>query len=389
MINKLRFKFIAIAMLAVILVLGSIITIINVVNFVTISNHADERLFAIIDSADNGRPPDFFGERLDWFAVRVANGGNVYVINNYMRDVDDKDAVSYASILYEDDRRNGFLNNMRFASRENTSSTIYAFLDISRELDTFYSFMFACIGIASGGVLLVFLILFFASGVIFKPVNESYIKQKRFITNVSHDIKTPITIIGADTEVLEIEQGENEWTKDIKSQVTRISELTEKLVMLSRLEEGERLVTTEFSLSDAITEQSKSFVGLAETQGKRLTVEIESGVSYVGDEKQIRSLISLLLDNAIKYSSHGGEIRLTMSSGKTKEIILTNPVDQIQQGNLSYLFDRFYRADSSRNSEGGGHGIGLSVAKAIVTAHKGKITAQSQDGKSIKFTINL
>ncbi|MBR6788547.1 MAG: GHKL domain-containing protein, partial [Clostridia bacterium] len=97
----------------------------------------------------------------------------------------------------------------------------------------------------------------------------------------------------------------------------------------------------------------------------------------------------LLLDNAIKYSSHGGEIRLTMSSGKTKEIILTNPVDQIQQGNLSYLFDRFYRADSSRNSEGGGHGIGLSVAKAIVTAHKGKITAQSQDGKSIKFTINL
>ena len=233
------------------------------------------------------------------------------------------------------------------------------------------------------------MILFFASGVIFKPVNESYIKQKRFITNVSHDIKTPITIIGADTEVLEIEQGENEWTKDIKSQVTRISELTEKLVMLSRLEEGERLVTTEFSLSDAITEQSKSFVGLAETQGKRLTVEIESGVSYVGDEKQIRSLISLLLDNAIKYSSHGGEIRLTMSSGKTKEIILTNPVDQIQQGNLSYLFDRFYRADSSRNSESGGHGIGLSVAKAIVTAHKGKITAQSQDGKSIKFTINL
>lgn len=276
------------------------------------------------------------------------------------------------------------------------------------------------------GLAVVFVMIYFFSGKILKPVSESYEKQKRFITDASHEIKTPLTIIDANTEVIEMMEGENEWTISTRKQVARLTSLTEKLVFLSRMdEEATKLEMLEFSLSDAILDTAEPFKAIARTKGKKLTIDVTDGILYTGDEKTIRQLVSILLDNAMKYSGCSSvsfeksninkknlnktsqtqndcvtttgdtapEIELTMRpSGKTRIITVWNTVDEtanIKKGRQDMLFERFYRTDTSHNSKTGGFGIGLSAAYAIVKAHKGKITAESKDGRSIKFTIVL
>ena len=133
-----------------------------------------------------------------------------------------------------------------------------------------------------------------------------------------------------------------------------------------------------------------SFAPVAQYKGKKYTVQIEDGIAYEGDENALRQLVSLLVDNAMKYSDDGGDIRVSLrKAGRSPELKVENTTPGIQKGDQSVLFERFYRADASRNSATGGHGIGLSVAKAIVTAHKGRITAVSPDGIRIVFTANL
>ena len=230
------------------------------------------------------------------------------------------------------------------------------------------------------------------SKMVFKPVAESDRKQRQFITDAGHEIKTPLTIIDANTEVLEMEHGESQWTQSIRGQVKRLSALTANLIALSRLDEGGRqLQKLEFSLSDAVSETARSFQALAMTQEKSLDARITPNLTYRGDEAAIRQLTGILLDNALKYSDGPGQICLSLKprgrSGCT--LTVTNTVQGLEPGDLNCLFERFYRADRSRNSVTGGYGLGLSIARAIVSAHKGKIGAESPDGKSLTIHVNL
>ena len=240
-------------------------------------------------------------------------------------------------------------------------------------------------------MLLVFLLVFFISKIVVKPIADSYEKQKRFITDAGHEIKTPLAIIDANTEVLEMEQGESEWTASIKNQVNRLSSLTERLIFLSKMDEETIIFSMEeFSLSGLISDMAASFQAVAKAQEKVLQLEIEQGVFYYGNESSFRQLLSILIDNAMKYSNPYGNITLSLHQSERKvEFMISNTVDQVPQGNLDRLFERFYRLDSSRNSETGGYGLGLSAAKAIIIAHKGKITAWSANGKLISFLIVL
>ena len=189
----------------------------------------------------------------------------------------------------------------------------------------------------------------------------------------------------------EIENGETEWTRSIDKQIKRMNSLTEKLVMLSRMdEEGYSPNRAEFSLSQAVSDTAHSFDAVAEQMGKKYRVSVEENLRFTGDENAIKQLVSLLTDNAMKYSDEGGYINVSLKkSGKYYELRTENSVTGIEKGNRDILFERFYRSDASRNSATGGHGIGLSVAKAITEAHKGKISAFSPDGKSIIFTALL
>ena len=371
-----------------------------------------------------------------YFTVTINSKGKVENIDtSKIASVSSENAAGYAKKLWKSgkkgDGKSGFAENCKYLTVDEDGSTMYIFLSCQRELSTIKTYILASVGISVFGLVVVFVMIFFFSGRILKPVSESYEKQKRFITDASHEIKTPLTIIDANTEVIEMMEGENEWTSSTRKQIARLTSLTEKLVFLSRMdEEATKLEMLEFSLSDAILDTAEPFKAVAQTKGKKLTIDVTDGILYTGDEKTIRQLVSILLDNAIKYSGCSSvscengninkknlnktnlnettqtqnncvtttgdsapEIELTMRpSGKNRIITVWNTVDDtanIKKGRQDMLFERFYRTDASRNSKTGGFGIGLSAAYAIVKAHKGKITAESKDGRSIKFTIVL
>ena len=365
-----------------------------------------------------------------YFTVTINSKGEVENIDtSKIASVSSENAAEYAKKLWKSgkkgDGKSGFADNCKYLTVDEDGATMYIFLSCQRELSTIKTYILASVGISVFGLLVVFVMIYFFSGKILKPVSESYEKQKRFITDASHEIKTPLTIIDANTEVIEMMEGENEWTSSTRKQVARLTSLTEKLVFLSRMdEEATKLEMLEFSLSDAILDTAEPFKAVAQTKGKKLTIDVTDGILYTGDEKTIRQLVSILLDNAIKYSGCSSvryengnvnkdninktiqtqnncvttgdpapEIELTMRpSGKNRIITVWNTVDEtanIKKGRQDMLFERFYRTDASRNSKTGGFGIGLSAAYAIVKAHKGKITAESKDGRSIKFTIVL
>lgn len=371
-----------------------------------------------------------------YFTVTINSKGEVENIDtSKIASVSSENAAGYAKKLWKSgkkgDGKSGFAENCKYLTVDEDGSTMYIFLSCQRELSTIKTYILASVGISVFGLVVVFVMIFFFSGRILKPVSESYEKQKRFITDASHEIKTPLTIIDANTEVIEMMEGENEWTSSTRKQIARLTSLTEKLVFLSRMdEEATKLEMLEFSLSDAILDTAEPFKAVAQTKGKKLTIDVTDGILYTGDEKTIRQLVSILLDNAIKYSGCSSvscengninkknlnktnlnettqtqnncvtttgdsapEIELTMRpSGKNRIITVWNTVDDtanIKKGRQDMLFERFYRTDASRNSKTGGFGIGLSAAYAIVKAHKGKITAESKDGRSIKFTIVL
>jgi K+-sensing histidine kinase KdpD len=300
-------------------------------------------------------------------------------------------AASYATTLYQAGKKEGFLSNYKYRQIQTDGGYMYIFLDCEKELTTFHSFLYASILISVLGLIFILILVILFSKIAVAPVAEGYEKQKCFITDASHELKTPLAIIDANTEVIELEQGESKWTRSTRNQIKRLTSLTEKLVFLSRMEEEQsQLNKIDFSLSDTVREVTDSFEAVAEAKGKHLTVSIENELHFHGDASSIRQLVSLLLDNAVKYSSDGGAITVTLrSQGKTKELVVENTVTDIRPGRHEELFERFYRPDKSRSKETGGFGIGLSVAKAIVEAHKGKITANSPDGSTLAFTILL
>ena len=202
-----------------------------------------------------------------------------------------------------------------------------------------------------------------------------------------------MTVISACCDVLEIEREESgdEWIGSIREQVAKLTDMTNKLVFLSRADEGTPAVPhSDFSLSEVTEEAVRAFRPVAEAQGKELTAEIGADIPMNGDLPRIRELLSILLDNAMKYSDPSGRIAVTLApAGKGSVLTVSNTTAGVPKGDLSILFERFYRLDSSRNNETGGNGIGLSVAKAIVEQHGGTISAHSHDGVVILFRIRF
>ena len=235
-------------------------------------------------------------------------------------------------------------------------------------------------------------LLLVLSGRIIRPVVESYEKQRRFITDAGHELKTPLTIISADTDLAEMECGENQWLTDIRRQAQRLTGLTHDLIFLSRMEEEQKkMQMIEFPLSDVAEEMAQSFLAPAMSQGKTLSIRIQPMLSYTGDEKAIRQLLSILLDNALKYSPSGGQMTVSLEKqGRSLTLAVSNTTAQpMKREQLCRLFDWFYRTDESRNSQTGGYGLGLSIARGIVLAHRGRIRAESPDAGTLRIVVSL
>lgn len=426
MIRKLQRRFIAVAMASVILVLALLIGSINVLNYHSVISEADETLRMIADNggsfpserldfAPDGEdaffkaPPDEErGERPErrhggflwdkhersaelpfqtrFFTVTFDSTGTVTAVNtDSIAALNAEEAETLAVSIYAAGHEKGFTDGYRYLRSQTADGTLLIVLSCERELSAARSFLLVSVLISAAGTALVFLLILLLSRRFVRPVAESYHKQKRFITDAGHELKTPLTIINADADVLETElTGRSEWLDDIRTQTARLSALTNDLIYLSRMEEDVPVQMIPFPLSDVVAETAQSFESLARVQNKTFTVEVQPMLSISGDEKAIRKLVSVLLDNAQKYSPEGGAIRLTLRrEGKQVRLSVYNTATDIEKGSADRLFDRFYRTDASRNSGTGGFGLGLSVAKAVTEAHKGRIRAFSEDGASL------
>ena len=426
--RRLRRKFILVAMGAVTVVLTLIIAGINVVNYSHVCKMADARLGYILAGKDGidwenepktdpgqdvvagkvatgnravVRDGHFEGMTAEspfdtrYFTVTLVNGQVVDINTARIAAVGAKRASRIASELHSKGWTSGFSGSYRYIATVQGEETTYVFVDCSRELASFRSFLSASVAISCIGWLAVLAIVTVASGAVIRPMVESYSKQKRFITDASHEIKTPLAVIDAANEVQEIESGESEWTQSIHEQVARLTALTERLVFLARMDEGSAGFTmAAIDLSEAVDKAAAPFESVAVSRGKRLSMSIANGVRAHADAAAVAQVVELLLDNATRYASEGSVIELSLRSvsrgaGKgAAELVVTNAVDGLPEGDLDRLFDRFYRADVSRSSKTGGSGVGLSVVRAIAEAHGGSAAVFGHDHQ-ITFTVRL
>lgn len=405
MIRKMQRKFVLVSMGAFLLVLAVIISAINIVNYTEVVREADELLELL--SENKGRFPQMHGGinlpmlpgdmspetpyESRYFSVTFnRNTGNVVQVEtSRIASIDTTQAIAYGQAVLGGGKVHGFTESFRYLVNEEGNAIRVVFLDCGRRIDACKAFLLASVGISFAGYLLVFFLIGFFSSRIVRPISESYEKQKQFITNAGHEIKTPLTIIHANADVLEMELGENEFLEDIQKQTKRLGELTNHLVELARMEEdGRELRMIEFPFSDVVSEAASSFQTLAQTRNRRVLCHVQPVLTLKGNERSIRQLVGILLDNALKYSPEHSEIVLTAQrqSGAVVLSVRNDTLHPVPQESLPRLFERFYRVDPSRNSQTGGYGIGLSVAKAIVTAHGGKIKATTDGDKGLYIT---
>ena len=327
-----------------------------------------------------------------FFTVRVSSDGEI-VQSDLSRivSVDEDAAKEYIEKALASKKARGLIGDFRYLKETDENGTRIVFLDCGRKLDSFRGFLWISVIVGLGGCVAVFFAFVFAAGKIVSPIAESYEKQKRFISDAGHEIKTPLTIINANVDLLESD-GEREELTDIRQQTERLTELTNNLVMLSKMEEAQpSFQKIEFPLSDVVGETAASFRAPATARGIDCDVTVASGIVMKGSPDAIRRLVSVLMDNAVKYSPDGGKIAVTLAAHrKTATLSVCNLTkEKIEEKDLVHVFDRFYRTDASRNSETGGHGIGLSIAKAIAEAHGGGISAATKTGSDFSVIVNL
>ena len=345
------------------------------------------------DAAPPVRPgvsPELPFETRYFFVTLNPEGEPTTVNTGKIAAVDTETAMEYARAVWQTGREKGFWGSYRYLRWESGEEVMLLFLDCGRSLDSFGALLTSCILVSAAGSLLVFLLLVLLSGRIVKPFSESCEKQKRFITDAGHELKTPLTIVDANAEILTMDFGENEWIDEIQTQTRRLADLTNDLILLSRMEEPQPAHSQEFSLSQLAQQAVQSFQGVTRAQGKTLEGTIQPELSMRGDPKAVDKLLAILLDNALKYALPGTGARCSLERQKNYLVFtVSNPCAPITKEQTALLFDRFYRTDSSRNSQTGGYGLGLSIAQAIVQAHRGRIAAATADGGSLTVTVKL
>ncbi len=421
MIKRLQRKFVLIVAVCLLVVEVLIIGGINIFNIRSINAEQDNILQTITEN--DGKFPDFFRhddklkpdrrEQTDippklknnfneetryqtrFFTVSFDSSGEVSVVNTgQIAAVDSEKAVEYANEVINSGKTVGNIDCYRYRVAEKSDGKLVVFLDVRSGNNNKSRFMLISVLVAAAGYVITCLLVIVFSKRAVRPAIESFEKQRRFITDAGHEIKTPLAIISANTEVIEMTSEPSEWTSSIRNQVTRLDGLVRELLDLSKMEEGDvKLVFTEFDLSAAVREIAGSFEPLAKTNRETLEIEVHDGITINGDERAIRKLTSILVENAVKYADDDTQINVKLdrtSSARHVELSVSNVCQQPPK-DTDKLFDRFYRDDASRSRDGekvGGYGIGLSIARAVTEAHKGRISC-AVSGDLVTFTARF
>ena len=408
MLKKMQNRFILAAMIAFGFVMSVLVVGINFANYMQMASSQDNVLKGIHDynqkisqQPDAKLPPisemDWAGEPGEeftkrFFIVWCDEQGNATLFDReYIASIDEHTASEYAGNIIRQGRTRGYYKDYRYLAEKMESGYEIIFLNVLDAMEFRKSLLIVSLVIGAVSFLIVSLLVVLFSRKAIRPYAKNIERQKQFITDAGHELKTPITSIVTSADILSYECENNEWLENIKKQAARLTRLVSDLVILSRLDEDMPLPDrTKFSLSEAAWEIAESLSVLAKANGKVYEQRIEDNLMYFGDRNTIQKLLSILLDNAIKYSNPGGKIRMDIVRRRGRiQIEVYNTCELEKDVDVERLFDRFYRPDSSRSEHTGGTGIGLSMAQAIVEAHGGKLSVKCQKGKEIIFKVVL
>jgi Tfp pilus assembly protein PilN len=408
MINKLRRRFIHVAMLSVTLVLILLIVAVNAINFASFHRDLTSLLTTISENdgsvpavPDGKRPERKKDPRLNaetpfstrYFTLHYLENGALLDSNlDHIAAVTQEDAQTYVSVALNHGVGVGYSGPYIYQVTPDKNGGFQAvFLNCQTQLYSLRTYALGSVGAGALCVLLVYLLILFFSKKAIQPSIESLEKQKQFITDASHELKTPLTVISTSQTVLEMEVGRQKWIDKTLAQVEKMRALVDELVTLSRMdEEHPPLQAACFDISDAVTETAESFRDFAQSEGHPLTLEVAPGISFCGDQLAVRRLVSVLMDNAVKYCEEGGEISLSLvPARKGVQLTVRNRCQPMEPSELDRLFDRFYRVDRSRSRQTGGFGVGLSIARSIAETHRGSIRAFCPSPDTIEFVAVL
>ena len=403
MFKSLRRKFITTAVGSVAVVIAILAIALNFINYYKLEERIDTtlldasksqaliKIFAedgddLIITKNSSSTTDYNGFSI----AKVDDSGRI--IKTYRDDtlIPNQDALQSKVIgALNSGKTSGFIGSYRFLKAETNVGSLILFLNCQRELDSQHSFEKNSLLISIGVIASVFVLIVLISKRVIAPIQETYIKQKQFITGASHELKTPLAIISSNADVLEMMNGDSKWTQNIHNQVDRLTSLVNSLVVFSRMEEKDTVERTRFDLTNALESRIEDFNELANFQKKNIVTDIDPDLYYFGEEASIVQLMDILLENAIKYAPEDSGISVSLKKNRKYAILKVSNKATVQKGDLSKVFERFYRLDESRNSAIKGYGIGLSMAQLIVEKHKETIRAYAPEDGIFKIEVRF
>ena len=407
MIKKLQRRFIRIALVALTAAMVLVAGIVNAANWFSVRGELTEMLSFLLENSTMSR--EDIGGRMDgrnkharnlvsesrWFSAFTDPDGTVRNIN--LANIPELDIQTASALVRQavsqGSAKSAFLQDYLYMIRDNPrGGQSVLFLNCETKLTAVRTLAWISALACAGGILLAWLFVTLASRKAIEPTIRNMEQQKQFITNASHELKTPLTVISINMELLQMEQPDSPWVKSTQRQAAQMRHLVDELVYLSRLEEENApLVMEPLPVAPLLQETAEPFAAMAEYQGKTMTVEADDNLTVQGDRASIQRLLSTLLDNAVKYTPEEESITVS-AKGEGHHVRLTvanNVAQPLTEEQCRQLFDRFYRADPSRNKDKqSGFGIGLAIAAAIAEKHGGSISA-AMEGSRLVFTCKL
>lgn len=385
MIKKLRKKVVGLTVLFVAVLLAAVLLSLFFSARSTITQRSSAQLQAALQfGAESAEAPCFIAEVLPSGTVRVS-GSNYYNLNDHA-------ALSAAvEAAMDSGTRQGVLRQqgLRFYRQDGLLTVRIAFMDSSFEQDTLRSLTLAGALLFVAAVAVVATLGWLLAGYITRPVDRAWKRERQFLSDAGHELKTPLTVILSSSALLEetADEGQQPYVDNIRAESQRMKALVEDMLTLWRTEETTpALIPT--ALSELVTEAALRFEPVAFEAGHALHYDIENNLTVMGEEEKLRRVVNVLLDNAVKYAADGTAVSLTLDkAGKQAVLAVENAGTPIPSEKLSHIFDRFYRADESRG-EAGGFGLGLAIAREIVHGHRGNISVRS-DERATVFTVTL
>ena len=411
MFRKLKIRFILLASAAIVCILLTMIAVLNSVRF--LQTNGEIQAVLNILSANNGDFPSveetaesLQNDRITidtiyqyrYFSVVYNEDKTLYSTNlDHLSNLSKEQALSYANKVIKNSRSSGvFKVGSQFYSYQITQDSktkryLLVVLDSTNYLESRNDFFWLSIQLCFYSFIFFVLVVSGFSNFAIRPYIKNYENQKRFITNAGHELKTPLAIISANTELQELMTGENEWTESTKDQVKRLSNLINQMVVLARLEEQPDVTLVDVNFSEVVKKVAGNFKSVIEKAGKKYEIKLQEDIHVKATEDELYELVSILIDNACKYCDEDGQIFVTLTKakrGKRARLTVANSYADGKNVDYSRFFDRFYREDESHNQKQPGYGIGLSMAESLVRIFKGRIWVSYKKGL-IGFTVLL